>query len=276
MSRNAHFRMHGPIGALTALLLVLASGVRLHGQWTVPVKLELSGTLPEQRQVSGLAMPDATDAGVSLDAERTQYTSTSSTSGSQVLSALLVPAPTAYQSGMTITVIPTEAHEAGASITLNGLSPQPLHARNGAPVMAGELPVGVPSRLVFDGNAFVVLGTVGTACPEGYSAVGSSVCIADSSAAPRNFFEANLYCRQQQARLCSFGEWVAACRADAAFFTTVPSAEWVDHAANLTETAKTVGHGQDGTNVPPGAGCNFGGYGTAASDNYRVRCCKDR
>lgn len=276
MSLEAPFRMSPYQGSVAAVLFSVFCSGPLQAQWTVPVKLQFSGTTAEQRQLSGLHMPEAQDAAVGLAAERTNATSTSTTTGSQVLSAELVPAPTGYTAGMTITVIPLERHEAGASIALNGLTPQPLLARNGTPAMAGELPVGVPSRLVFDGSAFVALGPVGKACPEGYSAVGNAVCIADSSAAPRNFFEANLYCRQQQARLCSFGEWVAACRADAAFFNTVPSAEWVDHAANLNETAKTVGHGQDGTNVPPGAGCNFGGYGTAATDNFRVRCCTDR
>jgi hypothetical protein len=130
--------------------------------------------------------------------------------------------------------------------------------------------------MAFDGERFVVLDALPIPCPPGFSTLSRGTCIADSTSGMANFFEANLACRAQGGRLCTFGEWVAACQKDPGFFATVPVAEWVDHAANSTNSAKFVGYGDNGFNVIGGSGCTFGGWTQADTGNQAIRCCKDR
>jgi hypothetical protein len=245
-------------------------------QWEVPVRLELTGPAAGQRQVIGLAAPSATDAAVSLEALRSQAANRTEVSGVEVLTGELHPAPTAWQVGMIVSIVPTTAHAAAPLLALNGSPPLPIVDALGTPLPANTLRPGVPVRLLFDGSRFVLAGSAGTSCPANYTASAARLCIADSSAPAMTFYEANLHCHQQGARLCTMGEWSAACRTIPGFFATVPEAEWVDHAANLTETAKYMGHGQDGQNPATGQGCDFGGYAPAATGQFRVRCCMDR
>lgn len=185
----------------------------------------------------------------------------------------LTPAPAQYTPGMVVTIVPTEGHDAGATLNLNGLGPVPVHKVPGQPIDSAELAVGMPARLLYDGEAFVVVSHTPRPCPMGYSMVGRGFCIEDSSHADTTFFAANRACHQAGARLCSMGEWSLACLTLPGFFDTVPVGEWVDSAANDADKAKVVGYGSLGYGSNPnGSGCEYGGY-SVPTGSRRYRCC---
>ncbi len=246
------------------------------GQWNVPTTIVLDGVDAADRQVTGLAAPVQDDAAVSLDALRHLHTSFAPATGSDPLIADLVPAPTTLVPGMVITLVPASTNAAAAQLVLNGAPATPIVKRGALPLEAGDLVAGAPVRMAFDGTRFVVLDAMPLPCPSGFTALSRGTCIADSTAGEANYFDANLVCRALNARLCTFGEWVSACNRIPDFFSTVPVAEWVDHAANNTNSAKLVGHGENGSVAGLGAGCIFGGWNFADTGISAIRCCTDR
>ncbi len=252
---------------------LLSTPVNLLGQWEVPGTLELTGDPPETRQVIGLADPTTPDAGISLDAARTQATNYTATTGSIVLSGTLHPAPGQYTAGMMVTVVPSEPNQANAMLDLNDLGPVPVVKGDGTPLDSADLNPGAPARLLFDGTGFVVISNIPRPCRSGYIVVSSWSCVEAAPRGPLPFTEANVACADGGGRICKFSEWTTACRTLQGFLGTMQGYEWVDSAANNADTAKLVGYYNDGTQLHQG--CEYGGYGTPP-DAYPFRCCMDR
>jgi len=254
---------------------VLASIGSTLGQWDVPVPVVLNGSLPEHRQVTGLSDPVDSSAAVSMAAARDNATTYATAAGTSVLEVALNPAPTAYTAGMVLHLLPLEANSTAAQVNVNGLGPVPILKQGGLPLDSADLFPGIPARMVFDGSSFLLLGSTYLPCRSGFSAVAREFCIEDSSRTAVNFYTAAANCTAMGARLCTFSEWTHACRVIPGFMNTVPSFEWVDHAANNATDAKRVGQGSDGSNNPESSGCTYGGT-SAPTNTARYRCCTNR
>lgn len=245
-------------------------------QWDVPVRMLMDGEGDNERQVAGVAAPIAPDAAVSLEAARDLRTSFTFVSGSDVLTGTLAPAPSAYTMGMVVTILPQEANNAGARLALNGLPPIDLVRQDGSAVETADLPLGMPSRVAFDGAAFRLLNSVRLKCPAGYTAGSNEFCIADSASITANYWTANVRCGNVGARLCSVAEWMTACARIPGFFGTVPEAEWMDHAGNNVTSVKLIGHGLEGIDISSfGSGCTYGNW-DIPSTSHPYRCCISR
>ena len=179
---------------LAGVLLFGSSCSLCVAQWDVPVRIELTGSQPADRQVLGLADPAVLDAGTSAEAVRSNAVSYTTTQGSAVLTGALIPAPQAYVAGMVVSVLPDEANESGAQIDLNGLGPRAIMKTGGLPLDSADLIPGSPVRLVYDGDNFIVLGPVYLPCPAGYHVGSREYCIEDSSRAAVNFYQATAAC----------------------------------------------------------------------------------
>lgn len=254
----------GLIGAMNGL-----------AQLNVGTPLVLSGLEGNERQVTGLAPPVDPGDAVSLGAMRTVKMSTVSLSGGLQLTGNLLPDPAAYTTGMIITVVATSTVADGATIELNGLGPKAIVRSGGVPILSGDIRVGIPSRLIYDGVRFQLLSSTQLPCPSGFSVANERYCIADQPLPAATFFDAINTCAAQGARLCTISEWSHACRSIPGFFATVTEAEWVDHAANNNTGAKLVGFGIDGSEAGPGSGCEYGGQ-VVPTTPYRFRCCSNR
>lgn len=251
--------------------IVFLTALSLSAQLDVPSRMVLDGTDPEDRQVTGLGDPISEDAGMSLNAARSGTTWTTYTSGSAILQAALDPPLAAYASGLLITIIPDASNSPGAQLDLNGLGARPLVKWGGVPLDSADLIPGSPSRLVYDGTQFHLVGEVTLPCPEGFSPVTNRLCIMDNSIGPATFFNAITTCGAMNARLCTFSEWAYACRSRPAFLPTVLQLEWVDDAANSASNAKNVGV----SSVTQEFGCEYGANANPL-DGYRYRCCRNR
>lgn len=247
----------------------------VQAQLNVGSTLVLSGETLEDRQVTGLNLPvEASDA-VSLGALRNTSMNAVSVEGSSILTGDLVPAPSAYTAGMIITVVPNAAIADGATIDLNGLGPRSIVRPGGVPIGSGDLRIGMPARMIYDGTRFQLVSATHLPCATGYTVANERYCIADQPLPAATFFDAITTCAEQGARLCTISEWSHACRSIPGFFATVTEAEWVDHAANNNTGAKLVGFGIDGGEGGQGSGCEYGGQ-VVPTTPYRFRCCSNR
>ena len=259
-------------------LLLLASLIAAEAvaQLDAPVPVQLVGAAPADRQVTGLADPLSPAAGVSVDAARANATSFAQATGTAVLIATLIPAPAQYTAGMVVSIVPQEANLAGATLNLNGLGPMPIVKHGDLPLDSADLVPGAPQRLIFDGSAFQVIGSVYRPCPAGYRIGAREYCIEEVSHDSLTFTQAGTFCQSGGARLCTFGEWLHACLSTPAFIGTVLNFEWVDHAANDGSDAKRVGRGSNGnTSDDQGIGCT-NGHSAVPSALTRFRCCITR
>jgi len=255
-----------------ALLLALMG----HSQWDIPTRVILDGPTDADRQITGLADPMSTDAAISAEAVRSGATTRTITTGSSVLIGSLTPTLETYATGMVVTIVPQVVNDSAATLELDGLGQRPLVRASGEVLQRADLFAGVPTRFIYDGSQFRMLGNAYLPCPDGFHVAGREFCVEDSSRAAVSFYESVRTCSSQNARLCTYSEWVRACENGLGFLSTVSDFEWVDDAANTTNGAKRVGNGGDGvTGSPIGINCRHGSW-SVPTELSRYRCCSNR
>jgi hypothetical protein len=252
-------------------LITMLFTVSLWAQLDVPVRVVLEGADPAQRQVTGLGEPLETSAGVNLSSARGRSTITAPATGSSLLAVELSPSPISLQAGLELTILPTNAHSAAVQLLVNGAGPYELVKRGDQPLDSADMPIGMPARLVFDGQRFHLLTNAGKPCRTGFSAATDDHCIADSSLAAQNFREASRQCLLMNAKLCSLSEWAIGCQRIPGFLATVSQLEWVDHASNSQDQGKLAGVDR----LTQAIGCTFGDT-DAQTALRRFRCCMNR
>ncbi len=193
------------------------------------------------------------------------------------MQAQLTPSPLQYTVGMAVTIVPSSANDQGATLDLNGLGEVPIMKWGQMPLDSGDLKPNVPARLIYDGSQFQLLSAVPLSCPTDFKAVSQQFCISNSNYGPGGFYTAAQYCASINARLCTFNEWLQACRGDPDFINTVSlEGEWVDHAANSSSDAKRMGVGSNGNGVDIWTpGCNWGATNSTTYNVVGIRCCSN-
>lgn len=257
----------------TIILLTSCSllACTVHAQWTVPTNVVLDGTDPAQRQVTGLGAPTQEANGANLDADRYRTTSFGLAEGNSTLTLHLAPPLQAYVPGLRLTISPQAVNLGDVTLDVDGLGPVPVRKYLTLPLDSGDLVPGIPVDLIFDGAVFQVGNQLHPACPPGMMALGRESCIEKTPREVVNWYAASSRCAGWGLRLCSFAEWMRGCMQDPAFLGTVSDFEWVDDAANLYNTGKTMGMNST-TYVPD---CQGGGH-KAPSGLLPYRCCIDR
>lgn len=268
MSRISHRVRNGLL-----LLACIGTNVPVDAQWRSDAPIVMDGTTEADRQVTGAWDPLSLNAAVPANALRATSTTFTTLTGWDPLIGSLTPEPTTLEIGLLLTAIPSSTNPASPSLDLNGSGARPIVHDDGTPIDSAEFVPGLPVRMLFDGTRYVMLNAVPLPCSPGYSAPNRGYCIADSSREANTFFAAALDCAANGARLCTLSEWANACFHFPDFFATVPSGEWVDHAANHESTAKIAGFGDNGTMV--GQGCDFGTL-SVPTGLFRYRCCTSR
>lgn len=245
------------------------------GQLEVPVPIVLDGPTASDRQLTGLTDPISLDAATSVDAARSGSLTFTSVTGSAVLVGSLQPGPTAYTAGMMVSILPASANTPGAALDLNQLGARPILKWGHVPLDSADLVPGHAARLVYDGTSFLLLNNSYRPCPTGFTAVSSTSCISDSIVSIASFEPAVLACDSLGGRLCTFAEWVGACRNKPGFLGTVTAPEWVDDGTNSGAEGKLMGTGSTGTVGTSEFSCSYGTSGVFTSLR-RFRCCLSR
>ena len=185
-------------------------------------------------------------------------------------------APAIATSGRCRTsILPSTANDREAQLDLNGLGARPIMKWGQVPLDSADLVPGHAAKLVFDGTNFMLLSNAYRPCPKGYSAVSSTSCISDSIVSIGSFEPAVLGCDSIGARLCTFAEWVGACRNKPGFIGTVTALEWVDDGTNSGAEGKTMGTGSTGTVGTTSFSCEYGSSSVFTTPR-RYRCCISR
>lgn len=75
--------------------------------------------------------------------------------GTNTITATLSPAPTSYATGMEVCILPAAANTGAVTINLNSLGAKAVQFK-GAALVGGEIVLGLPMMLVYDGTQFQV------------------------------------------------------------------------------------------------------------------------
>ncbi|MBS1581540.1 MAG: hypothetical protein JST66_04990 [Bacteroidetes bacterium] len=257
-----------------SILLLAGCGLlagMTHAQWEVPTSVVLDGADPAQRQVTGLSAPTGEANGANLDADRYRTTSFGVAEGDGALTLHLTPSLQAYVPGLRLTISPQTVNQGDVTLDVDGLGPVPVRKYLTLPLDSGDLVPGIPVDLIYDGAVFQVNNQLYPACPPGMTAIGREACIELTTNEAANWYAAGTRCVNRGLRLCSFSEWMTGCLNDPSFITTVSDYEWVDDAANLYNSAKTMGI----SNITSLIDCRGGGHRDPLGQ-APYRCCSSR
>ncbi|MFI5203396.1 MAG: hypothetical protein ACHQF2_02780 [Flavobacteriales bacterium] len=124
-------------------------------------------------------------------------------------------------------------------------------------------------QLVYTGYSFEMVSEPYHPCPTGFVAVNSNYCIEQNERDSLTFFQATAVCGNLNAKLCTWGEWYAACQQlGAGLNNTSGNYEWIDSAGNFSAPnvqAKVAG----------GANCQDS-WSHTTTNNRAFRCCYNR
>jgi hypothetical protein len=108
-------------------------------------------------------------------------------------------------------------------------------------------------------------------CPEGFVVLNDKVCIElEDEGVEFSWFDANRTCIINNARLCTVGEWVAACQENIIDSTELTELEWTDDLAIFVGTRPFM------TTTTFGDCTVLGAVSTTNEAAITFRCCQDR
>ena len=253
-----------------ALLALLCCGMA-QAQVRIDAPVLLDGPDPAQRQVTGLPPSTEADAVLSTTVEQTGVLRFASPPAGANWAVELPALDGSPQPGTHLLIAVPEGATTQPALLLNGLGPYPIALPGGAPLEDDLTEPGTLLSLVFDGSTFQVMnGPVHRRrdCPTDMVAVTDSYCIDNTEGALLNYYDAAMACGMQGKRLCSWGEFHAACEDRVALGLTdmVDNWEWTNSTADSNFSVRVVGGGDCQVNQRIHAGQN----------TRRFHCCLTR
>lgn len=256
-----------------ALLTAIGVAGALSAQWDLPVPVVMNGDSTEDRRVTGLAAPLDGSDGLAAGLERTHALTWISATGTDSLVAAW-PAIALPPAGHLprITLVPDTTNRGPVTLSLPGTGPVPVVKYAVEPLDSADLQAGIPLDLAYDGAAWQVISPLPRPCPPGMFPASRDVCIERQPTDSANFYAAANGCANRQRRMCTFGEWIAACTMpNGILLNSIVDYEWVDHAANSGNDAKSIGLNNN-TLLPD---CTSGSTRVPLTV-LSYRCCSDR
>jgi hypothetical protein len=236
---------------ITLVFLLVLQGAS--GQVVLDKPLRFTSTDSTQRQVNGPLLASSEDALIGTAAAQQGAANGAVASGTAMTVQLAMDPPCeSYRNGLLIRWQPIAAGAGAVRLNVDGLGNRPLYRGDGLPVGQGELAIGSMAEAVFMDTAFFLQHRARTACPDGFVAVNSSLC---------------MYCSTRGARLCTWDEYLFACTAQQGQYEGLfDSWEWMDDTSDHTHTANQVGRWACRSQRSIGAVDHPNNYGS-------VRCC---
>lgn len=253
-------------GPMALLLLGSLAQVR------VDRPIELSGSAPSDRQVIGLH--DGVEGGDALNARTLQRGAYlyAEVSGGGSWQATLQPAITQPAAGLCLLLRSADANSGALTLSVNGSAPVAVVKDGGLPLSPGDIGAGETVSLVHDGTAFQLVSARRMdrkPCPSGTVQVNELYCIETNERDTLEFDDAAVVCAQQGMRLCTWGQWYAACTeaTSLGLQNMTGNWEWTNSAANSDTQVRVVG-----SNSCTHAGSSLG-WGLVSN---HFRCCFGR
>ncbi len=254
------------------LLLFLAFA--LQAQVVLDRPLVLDGAQATDRRIGPLSDPvTEADAINARSAQRGGYRFAGQSGGGDAWNVVLSPAPTQLAAGTDLYVLADSANSGPVQVTVNGMGPYPLLLNTGSALSGGEVKQGQVVAIVFDGMAFRLVGPDEDAlrsCPAGFVAVNEQFCIEVTRRDTLDLDEAAMICGAMDARLCTWGEFHAACRKAVDLGIT-------DFSGNEWEWTNSSANGDGLVRVAGAFSCYSANTSPAWNSIPRkFRCCMDR
>lgn len=232
--------------------------------------LLLSSPNESERRVQGLGHPNQGSGAVNAETLVTASLIFDEATGTDQIIISLFPPISAYSEGMMLSFAPEQANTGAATLNVDGLGAISIKKNVSFDLDSADLRPDIPVLVVFDGNAFQMIGRYSLPCPAGFIDMTREYCIESESRGPTSFWGAVSTCYSENGRLCTMGEWHYACRTNSTFYNSVLAYEWIDHAANHADYAKRIGMDMNG--VP---NCFDGSHNPTYGLN-RFRCCYNK
>ena len=259
----------------TYLALPLAFiGLCALAQVRVDKPIDLNGSNGTDRQVIGLH--DGVSTNHALNArtlQRGAYLFAEVSGGTNWL-ANVQPTITQPQAGLCLLLRSADTNTGAVTLSVNGSAPLAVLKEGDQPLQAGDISAGQTLSVVHDGNAFQLVSARRMdrkPCPSGTVQVNELYCIETQERDTLMFDVAALDCGQSGMRLCTWGQWYAACTQATTLGLQDMTGqwEWTNSAANADGSIRMVGY----------SSCTQAGIATGWGDgalprNYR--CCFDR
>lgn len=234
--------------ALLLLVHAVVVSFAAMAQIDVDRPLVLIGPADSARRVMGLS--DATAEGDALNARSAalgRFRSATVSGTPDAWTADLEPALTGPPDpGLELVLRVPQANTGAVMLTINGLGPFPVEEAPGDPLDSADVPAGLMARLLFDGIAFQLVNgrpSRTRPCPSGFVEVSDQFCIEPDQRDTLDFREAAHVCGALGARLCTWGEFYAACAraAQLGLNDMIGDWEWTNTSANADMGVRVVG-----------------------------------
>jgi hypothetical protein len=261
-------------GRIHIVLLLAGFGFSAQAQVRVDKPIDLNGASATDRQVIGLH--DGVDAADALNArtlQRGAYLFAEVTGGSD-WQANVQPAITQPQAGLCLLLRSADANTGAVTLSVNGSAPIAVLKEGDEQLQPGAIGAGETVSVVHDGNAFQLVSARRMdrkPCPSGTVEVNELYCIETQERDTLMFDVAAVTCAQQGMRLCTWGQWYAACTQATllGLQNMTGEWEWTNSSANSDESARIVGY----------SSCTHAGIASAWGDSAlprNYRCCFNR
>ncbi len=251
---------------LPFLLLLLC--LDLPAQVRVSGSILLGGADPT---VNGLSTEAPADALLPLGLERSGQHRTAQATWTSTWSVDLDALPNGPAAGTALLIIPPDGASGPVTLAINGGPAWPVLRTPQDTLTAEAIPPGSVLHLIHDGGAFHLMNggqDVDRDCPAGTVMVGGRICTEIEERTAADFETAILTCAGIGARLCSWGDLVAAClqRNELGLLQMTNNYEWTASTANEDGSAR----------VALGSSCQQMSAANTAIANFAFRCCLTR
>lgn len=237
------------------------------GQLHVSGDLDLSRASNGSQTISGLAQPDSSHSLTPLQSSASGWAHWYQVSNQQADTIRLVgdvamPTP---QNGLMIRFQAASDAYPGLYVGYQNSPSYRLLDSEKNELTQGRFRSGQIIQAQWQDSAFFLSNAPTSGCPSGYLNVNGSFCIQQDDNASVDWFQANAACETQGASLCTFADYIHACRAVGTQMNGLfNNWEWIDDTSDHTHTADQAGRWNCFSNRSRGAtNVDFANY----------RCC---
>jgi hypothetical protein len=254
----------------TTLSVAFGLACTAMGQVEIDRPVELIGASAAERQVTGLDTVASASAALTAHVEQSGSHRHAFAASGTVWS-VSIPALTAPQPGTHITVAVPEGSTGEAWIAVNASDPAAIILAPGIMLDATGLETGYVLSLVHNGSEWQVmnglLDRLG-ACPADMAAVNGQFCIERAQRTSLLMVDAVAVCAAQGKRLCTWGEFVAACQRRADLGLLNPSSDW--------EWTGNSSNEENNVRMTKLSNCTMAGHRNMTGPAAPYRCCLTR
>ena len=169
------------------------------------------------------------------------------------------------QNGLLLRFIADTLNSGDTWIALPNSSPTRLIDKEGNELTRGRFSTREVLQIQWKDSVFILTNPPPSECPSGYLQLTETMCIQRSDNSSVDWFQANDACTKQGGSLCTFAEYIHACRSMGSELTGLfNNWEWIDDTSDHTHTADQVGRFTCHSNRSRGA---------THQDFANYRCC---